>query len=119
MNEPHEAICPLCDKWKAFAATFVHVKLGPCPGCGKDQRGTRIVITPKELREAVSLFPVAEGEPMLPAGTWAELNASQRQDIYEMKDRMTRHLNAEVEAFSQWHPELKIDYRFQVEATRR
>lgn len=61
----------------------------------------------------------ADGEPMLPAGEWEELASVQRNDIYSMKDRMVRHLNAEVESFYRDHPELKIEYRFQVEAARR
>lgn len=60
-----------------------------------------------------------DGEPMLSAGEWEELASVQRDDIYAMKDRMVRHLNAEVEALYKWHPELKIEYRFQVEAVRR
>jgi|SRR5690348_5846657 len=58
-------------------------------------------------------------EALLPAGEWEELASVQRNDIYAMKDRMVRHLNAEVEAFYREHPELKIEYRFQVEAVRR
>lgn len=60
-----------------------------------------------------------ELEPLLPAGDWEELTKEQRNDIRAMKDRMVRHLNAEVEAFYQEYSELKIEYRFQVEAARR
>lgn len=75
------------------------------------------------LKDAMAAFDVqagaSEAEPMLPAGMWEELASVQRNDIYAMKDRMVRHLNAEVEAFYREHPELKIDYRFQVEALRK
>lgn len=67
----------------------------------------------QQFREAKEL------EPLLPAGEWEELAPFQRRDIREMKDHMVRHLNAEVEAFYKWHPDLKIEYRFQVEAVRR
>lgn len=61
----------------------------------------------------------SDGDPMLPAGEWEELTSVQRNDIRDMKDRMVRHLNAEVEALCQKHSDIKIEYRFQVEAVRR
>lgn len=73
----------------------------------------------KDAMEAWDPPSEREGDPMLPAGEWEALASVQRNDIYSMKDRMVRHLNAEVESFYRDHPELRIYYRFQVEAVLR
>jgi len=70
-------------------------------------------------QETESATKGSNGEPMLPAGEWEELPKEQRHDIRAMKDRMVRHLNAEVEAFYQEYSEIKVEYRFQVEVVRR
>jgi len=60
-----------------------------------------------------------EAAPMLVAGDWSKLSREEKQEAEDMKDRMFRHLCAEIEAFYGKHPNLKVDFRMQVELNER
>ena len=59
-----------------------------------------------------------EAEPML-AGDWDLLTKEQKMDTLELRDLLCKDLITEIERFYKVHPELKIDFSFQVEPRLR
>jgi len=53
-----------------------------------------------------------------PAGTsnWEKLTPEQQKDLLALRDRLRRHILAELEAFYVYHPEIQLTFRFECEA---
>ena len=50
---------------------------------------------------------------------WEQLSEEQQQDVSAVRERINRHLMAEIEAFYQQHPELQLQWSFTCDVLMR